>query len=40
MISIQKLFVSMMVAVSLLAAGCASTPRQESFGEGVVKGMS
>ena len=33
--SIQKLFVSMMVAFSLLAAGCASTSRQESFGEGV-----
>ena len=35
MISIQKLIVSFFVACSLLAAGCASTPRQESFGEGV-----
>jgi len=33
--SIQKIFIGFMVAASLVAAGCASTPRQESFGEGV-----
>lgn len=35
MISFQKIFLSVMIAASILAAGCASTPRQESFGEGV-----
>ena len=33
--SIQKLVIGFMIAISLLAVGCASTPRQESFGEGV-----
>jgi len=33
--SIQKIFIGIMVAASLIAAGCASTARQESFGEGV-----
>jgi osmotically-inducible protein OsmY len=33
MITIQKLFIGMMVAVTLLATGCASTPTQSSIGE-------
>jgi hyperosmotically inducible periplasmic protein len=35
MVSIQKLFIAAMLAVTLITAGCASTARQESFGEGV-----
>jgi hyperosmotically inducible periplasmic protein len=35
MVSFQKIFVGFIVAASVFAAGCASTPRQESFGEGV-----
>jgi hyperosmotically inducible periplasmic protein len=35
MVSFKKIFASIMIAGSLIAAGCASTPRQESFGEGV-----
>lgn len=33
MITIQKLLIGMMVAVTLLATGCASTPTQSSIGE-------
>lgn len=33
MITIQKLFIGMMVAVTLLATGCASTSTQSSIGE-------
>jgi hyperosmotically inducible periplasmic protein len=35
MVSFQKIFAGFIVAASVFAAGCASTPRQESFGEGV-----
>jgi hyperosmotically inducible periplasmic protein len=35
MVSLQKIFVTMMVAIALLATGCASTARQASFGEAV-----
>jgi hyperosmotically inducible periplasmic protein len=35
MISFQKIIAGFIVAASVFAAGCASTPRQESFGEGV-----
>ncbi len=35
MVSFQKIFVGFVVAASVFAAGCASTARQESFGEGV-----
>ena len=35
MVSIKKIFVGLMVAASLIAAGCASTSNRESFGEGV-----
>lgn len=35
MVSLQKIFVTMMVAIALLATGCASTARQSSFGETV-----
>ena len=33
MITIQKLLIGMMVAVTLLATGCASTPTQSSIGD-------
>ncbi len=35
MVSLQKIFIGMMVAITLLATGCASTARQSSFGETV-----
>jgi len=35
MVTLQKLFIGMMVAVTLLATGCASTPTQSSVGEAV-----